>query len=142
MPPPPSSGDVDVPKWILDAARTLGMNEIRVRWRLMLVYRKWRWLRRELVPASRRFVHQICPGCGAVQDAHVRACAACGERIGSTVTRGLRAFGLSIPTFVSVSSLLGVAMILLYGRMILARPGQGIVTWDVETLVAFGADWF
>lgn len=138
---PRSDDDFDVPPWMVAVGKVFGLGEITVRWRVIALKRRLRWLRRELVPPSRGFEHQICPACGAVQDGAIGTCAACGERLGSAFTRTLRTFGLSIPSVVSVSSLLGLAMIAVYGRMILARPGQGIWSWDVPTLLAFGANW-
>ena len=108
---PGSEDDFDVPAWAFTLGKLFGLGEITVRWRFIRLKRRLKWLRRELVPPSRGFEHQICPACGAVQDGRLGTCAACGERLGSKVTRTLRAVGLSIPSVVSVSSLLGLAML-------------------------------
>jgi rhomboid protease GluP len=141
MPIPDSSSDYEVSERLLAIARFLGIGEIRARWKIIAAQRWWRRLRQDLAPASRRFDRQVCQSCGALQAKSLDTCGACGERTGSRAGSALRALGLSIPTAISVSSALGVAMVAIYARMMIARPGEGYFSWDVPTLIAFGGHY-
>src|SRR5438552_1694894 len=118
MSPPDSSGDYEVSPRLLAMARLLGIGEVRARWKIIRLQRWWRRLRQDLAPASRRFDRQICQSCGALQPRSVVLCAECGKRAGSWVGRALGTAGLAIPTALSVSSALGLVMVLVYARMI------------------------
>ncbi len=134
----PHSEDPDPPSWLLSAGSLFGWNQIQTRWKLNALARKWRSFRRELTPSSRRFEHQICPECGALQDYKAITCSSCNERLQSPVARFFRTIGLSVPSFISASSLLGAAIIIIYFRMMLAWPGQGIGGWEDEAVVTHG----
>lgn len=137
----PLSEDPDFPPWVLSAGSLFGWNQIQTRWKLNAVARKWRAFRRELAPTSRRFEHQICPECGALQDYQAVTCTSCNERLQSPAARFFRTIGLSVPSFISASSLLGAAIIIIYFRMMLAWPGQGIQGWEPEALLTHGGLW-
>lgn len=135
----PSSEDPDVPEWLLAAGRLLGLSPIQTRWKIVAAHRKWRAFRRELEPASRGFEHQICGECGALQPHEAKVCSSCGEKLASPAARVLRKLGLTVPTFLSVSSLLGLAFIVIYFRMMTEWRGQGLMTWTSEALITHGA---
>lgn len=137
----PESEDPDVPEWILGAGVLFGLNRIQTRWKILAIHRKWRSFRRELEPASRRFEHQICGECGALQPHEAKTCSSCGEKLASAPARFLKSLGLSMPAFLSVSSLLWLAFIAIYFRMMVEWKGQGLMSWDTETLIAHGALW-
>jgi len=141
MPAPDSSSDYDVHPRLLALARLVGMSEITARWKIIRLQRQWRRFRQDLAPASRRFDRQLCQACGALQAKGNGRCTACGERVGSALGATLRAAGLSIPTALSVSTGLAVVMLAIYARMMIARPGQGYLGWDHDTLIAFGAHY-
>jgi membrane associated rhomboid family serine protease len=142
MPSPDSSSDYDVPAYLLTLARLFGVNETRARWKLIALRRRLRRFQADLAPPSRRLDASVCPACGALQARDALECSACRERIGSSgAGRFLRSLGVSVPKAVSVSSALGVIMVVIYARMAIARPGQGILGWDGATLVHFGADF-
>ncbi len=134
----PPSEDPEIPDWVLGAGRLLGLSPIQTRWKILAAHRKWRSFRRELEPASRGFEHQICVECGAVQPHEAKVCSSCGDKLASPGGRFLRSLGLSVPTFVSVSSLLGLAIIVIYFRMMTEWKGQGLMGWDMEALLAHG----
>jgi ribosomal protein L40E len=113
----PASDDPEIPDWVLGAGRLIGLRSIQTRWKLLAAHRRWRSFRRELEPASRGFEHQICGACGAVQPHEAKVCSSCGDKLASPAARFLRKVGLSVPTFLSVSSVLGLAM-----RAFLAEP--------------------
>ncbi len=137
----PSSEDPDLPAWLLSLGSVLGWNRIQTRWKLNALVRRWRSFRKELAPAARRFEHQICPECGALQDYEAATCTSCNERLQSPLARFFRTIGLSVPSFVSASSLLGAACIVIYFRMMLAWPGQGFMGWDSEAVFVHGGLW-
>jgi membrane associated rhomboid family serine protease/ribosomal protein L40E len=125
-------------------AAALGMSPVRVRWKL----EGWR----KKASAARfrvgeqvehvRYEHKICPACGRLNDGEATACARCGQRLGAWHWHALQRIGLSVPSILSVSSLLGLAMVLVYGRLLLAAgEGEGILDFDVETLLHFGGNW-
>ncbi|MEJ7727580.1 MAG: rhomboid family intramembrane serine protease [Polyangiaceae bacterium] len=128
----------DVPEWIVSAATALGMNEIRVRWKLIRWQRALRSMRRDLAPASRRFQHQICAGCGAVQDHEAKVCSSCNDKLSAPAARWLKKLGLRIPTALSISSLLAVSFIMLFGRMWISGPGQTLWGWTTPTFITYG----
>ncbi len=141
MPAPDSQDDYDVPPRLLAIARALGIREVTARWKIIRWRKRWRRLVADLTPAPRRsFDRQICQSCGALQSKGAKICDACGKSTGTRVGGFLRAVGLSVPRAISVSSALGLAMIIIYARMMLARPGQGLVSWDTATLIEFGGD--
>lgn len=137
----PDDEDPEIPPYLLAAGRIFGWTEVQTRWKIRALHRKWRGARRELAPASRSFENQICGECGAVQPYEAKTCSSCGQKLASSGARFLRTLGLSIPTFLSVSSLLGLAMILIYFRMMTEWKGQGLGGWEPEALIAHGALW-
>jgi membrane associated rhomboid family serine protease len=137
----PHGEDPEIPAWMISAGKLFGLNAIQTRWKLVRWARWWRSARRDLEPASRRSDNQICASCGAVQDPDAKTCASCGERLSTPVARFMKAIGLSLPSFMPASSVLGLAMILIYFRMMMAEPGQGLLRWDIEVMLAYGALW-
>lgn len=135
----PDDDDLEIPPLLLEAGRIFGLSTIQTRWKLLALHRRWRALSRELSDPDRGFEHQICGECGAVQPSDNKACSSCGEKLASDAARFLRALGLSVPTFLSASSLLGFAMILIYFWMMMQWKGQGILGWDRDVLVLHGA---
>jgi membrane associated rhomboid family serine protease len=135
---PHDPDESDVPEWIVSTAKALGMNEIRVRWKLIRWQRALKNMRRDLAPASRRFEHQICASCGAVQDNEAKVCSSCKEKLSAPAARLLKRLGLRIPTALSISSLLAVSFIMLYGRMWISGPGQTLWGWTTPTFITYG----
>ena len=134
----PQSEDPEWPSWLLSVGRLFGLSPIQTRWRLSAVARRWRSFRREMAPASRRFEHQICAECGALQDNAAQTCTSCGEKLASPAARLFRTIGLSVPSFISASALLGGACIVIYFRMMMAWPGQGFGTWEGDAFITHG----
>lgn len=126
---------------MLSAGRLFGLSPIQTRWRLLKIVRRWRTFRRELEPASRGFEHQICGECGALQPHEAKICSSCGDKLAAPAARVFRKLGLSVPSFLSVSSLLGLSFIVIYFRMMTEWRGQGLMGWETEALLAHGGLW-
>ncbi len=147
----------DVPEWIeraVAAARALGMNPVRVRWKLVRAQKRWRgWMRRTEQRVDHvRYAHKTCPQCGAVQDRAERACSRCGEALGARRWQVVRRLGLSAPKVASLSGLLGVSFVVIYGLLILRQPSAGSLFGlsprlliehggHVSAMVAYGQWW-
>lgn len=135
------------PDWIdrlAGLAGWLGFNPVRVRWRLQ----RWRQAARDRKARAGqkveqiRYRHKTCPGCGRVNDAADDVCAGCGARLGGRVWQVLFRVGLAIPEALSVSSLLGLAMVAVYARMVLFEGGpDSLFSFRAQTLFHFGGHW-
>lgn len=131
----------DIVETLVALAGTLGMNRMRVRWKLL----QWRkslasWQEhKEAQLQHAAYGHAVCPQCGQVQDRSERVCRNCGVRLGGRPGQLLRRLGLVVPTALSVSTLLGMLLSLCYLRLMLARPGSGFFSVPSEDLVYLGA---
>jgi rhomboid protease GluP len=129
--------------WIETAAKFagfIGLNPVRVRWKLM-AWREARQAaqnRRREVVVHIRYQHRICPACGSVQDRSLKACTACGARLTPRFMEILQRAGFLAPSIQSVSSLLALAIAVIYARMVIFESGGGIVSFDIRTLMRFG----
>ena len=126
---------------VVALATTLGANGVRVRWRLLRWQKGWQdWrarTRRQIAQAG--YHHKVCPACGQVQDRGERRCLKCGARLGARVWQVAGRLGLVVPTVVSVSTLLGMAIAIAYLRLMFTRPGSGYLTVDSDELIYLGA---
>jgi membrane associated rhomboid family serine protease len=139
---PESRDEYDVPAWVITLGRLVGLTPVQTRWKAARFLRSMRGVRRDLAPpSSRRPGTQMCPSCGAWQAGDARRCASCGKRMASAPVRFLRNVGLSLPPMVSVSSLLALAMIVVYARMWLKWPGEALGGWNGETLIQCGSNF-
>ncbi|MBN1774088.1 MAG: rhomboid family intramembrane serine protease [Deltaproteobacteria bacterium] len=124
-------------------ARWLGLNPIKVRWKLeawrgrMQARRDELAMRAELV----RRRQQNCPQCGRLSEGGERRCPSCGASLEGRTTLALRRIGLALPDFVSVSSLLAVAILAVYARTAGAQADAGWFELRIDTLVRFGGQW-
>jgi rhomboid protease GluP len=103
--PPDDEKDYDVPTWALRTLTTLGMGEVRARWRIIAFMRRMRHMRQgvTLSEGNRRVVrHQL---------------------------RG----------YPVVTVLLLFLCCLIYARMLIAHPGEGVTGWRGSTLLEYGA---
>jgi rhomboid protease GluP len=132
--------------WIdfaVKAAPYFFLNPVKVRWRLE------NWRRRRTETARRReqqvehirYQHKTCAACGAVQDRDATACSRCGEPLGRRSFQVLQRLGVFTPEWVSMSSLLGLAFVLAFGRVLLAAPGglKDVFGLDARLLFDYGA---
>jgi rhomboid protease GluP len=122
-------------------AGAFGFNPVRVRWRLD----RWRQQQRDRKTRAGQkasqlvYEHKNCPRCGRVNDRADDVCSGCGAKLGGRAIQVLWRIGLSVPAFVSISSLLGLAMVGVYGRMILYEGGpDSLFAFGIDTLFRFG----
>lgn len=148
-PPPPTptptpTPDPTEPDWIdrLTAlAGRLGMNEVRVRWRLMA----WAEWARGLKPGTEAsashlaYEHKICPECGRINDKQYDTCTGCGEPLLSRTRELLSRLGLIAPRGGLVPGLLGAAILLVFGRLAWEAPGTWTAGFPLPLLIAHGA---
>jgi len=122
-------------------ASKLGFSGIRVRWKLLRWQKAWQsW--RQHVPQDFKhlsYQHTVCSQCGQVQDRHERRCVKCGARLATHAWQRLRRLGLAVPTIISVSTLLGMAMVIAYLRLMVTKPGSGYISVDSDVLIYLGA---
>lgn len=142
----PGEGPEDEDDWIeklVRVARTLGLNEVRVRWKLMAWQQAWEGRKRraqhELEHAN--YAHKVCPFCTALNDRGEEACHHCGETLPSHRWQVLARLGLVSTIGWTVSSLLSAACFLLYARICWAYPGEGLVDLPLAALIRFGAHY-
>jgi membrane associated rhomboid family serine protease len=139
-------GSDDEHDWIETVVRlatSLGMNGMRVRWKLIGLQKSWQRTSRrtELQTAHLRYEHTVCPHCGRVQDRSEKKCVGCGESLGSRPWQYVQRLGFVIPNVGSVSTLLGILILVAYFRVMIARPGGGYFSVDTDLLIDFGGYW-
>ena len=129
---------------LVKAAAALGFNETRVRWKVQIWRRRFTKTQRRTDHTARhiKYSHKLCARCGQLNDQQEKACTACGHDLAGHRMEQLHRVGVSLPGSLSVSVVLGVAMVLVYARLILAEwPDPGILELKVETLYRFGGHW-
>ncbi len=133
--------DRDFIETIVRLATALGLNGVRVRWRLLhwqKALQDWRQRTRgEIRHAGYR--HAVCPQCGQVQDRHERRCVNCSAPLGARTWQVVSRLGFVVPTAVSVSTMLGMIIVVAYLRIMMARPGSGYFSVDSDELIYLGA---
>ncbi|MBN2497822.1 MAG: rhomboid family intramembrane serine protease [Deltaproteobacteria bacterium] len=135
----PDRGD-----WVERMARLagwLGFNAVSVRWRL----ERWRQRSHSARAQAREkidhlaYEHKVCPRCGRIHDRQQKICSGCGARLGGRSSQVLQRIGLSLPRALSVSSVLGLLIVVVYARLVLAEGGpDAIWSLSVGTLYAHG----
>jgi membrane associated rhomboid family serine protease len=132
--------------WIEIAARLsrfIGLSPVQTRWKLMA----WRdSLKTTKVRAQNKveqiqYEHKICPYCQTLQDQGNKRCVNCGRSLLPRWMEMLRRTGLVMPRLESVSTAISLALILIYARMVIFQGGGGIMMFQIDTLVQFGAHY-
>lgn len=142
-PDPDARSDPDA--WIekvVSVAGALGLNPVRVRWKLIRWQegRRRAQRRREQWVTHVRYQHKTCPTCGAVQDRDEKVCTACGGALTRRGVQVLQRIGLTAPELISMSTLLALALLGVYLREWIAAGG-GLGSPSVPLLHAFGGHW-
>jgi membrane associated rhomboid family serine protease len=127
---------------VVRVAGALGMNPVRVRWKLIRWQedRRRAQRRREQWVTHVRYQHKTCPRCRAVQDRDEKACTACGAALSRRGVQVLQRIGLTAPELISMSTLLALAMLGVYLRVWIAAGG-GLRSPEPYVLRAFGGHW-
>jgi rhomboid protease GluP len=135
--------DKDWIETVVRLATSFGLSGVRVRWKLMGMRERWRRNQRRTVQQAShvRYEHAVCAHCGRVQDRSERTCVGCGQTMGARPWQLLQRFGFVIPNVGSVSTVLGILILISYFRVMIARPGSGYFSVDTDLLVRFGAYW-
>ncbi len=135
--------DTDWVDRVTAIAKALGFNPIRVRWKLEAWRDRVRRRREAVVTraehARRRNV--VCPECGRLSDGVERVCAGCGRRLPSAAGIAIHRVGLELPRVFSVSTLLAIAILAVYARLMFAEGGSLLCGFSIPTLVRFGGHW-
>lgn len=127
---------------VVSVASALGMNPVRVRWKLIRWQesRRRAQRRREQWFTHVRYQHKTCPECGHVQDRDEKVCTACGAALTRRGGQVLQRIGLTAPELISMSTLLALVMLGVYLRVWLAAGG-GLRSPGFDVLRAFGGHW-
>ena len=138
---------------VVKVAELAGLNGMRVRWKLRRMQLHGEKAAEDTAGrvSHARYEHKTCDRCGAINDRESKVCSSCGERISGRAWQVFRRIGLSVPGGLTASSLLCLAMVLIYLRMIGYQIGASAgapasVTWglwgfDGNTLIRFGGHW-
>ncbi len=131
--------------WIERVSRlagALGLNAVRVRWKLMAWRDSWKTTRRQTQTTLQhiQYQHKICPHCGTVQDRGQRTCANCGKPLSPRFWEILGRLGLVAPRFGSSTSFLTAVIVAAYFRTGLAQGGN-LLSMSPQVLARFGANW-
>ena len=121
----------------------LGFNRVKLRWTLRRWGNAWRRARRrhEQRVAHVRYQHKTCPACHAVNDRDARACASCGHALPARGWQVLERVGVSTPSVLSLSGLLGLLCVIVYARLVVASGGGGVVSLPWQVLYEHGGHY-
>jgi membrane associated rhomboid family serine protease/ribosomal protein L40E len=146
-PPSPSpenraSPSPEGPDWIdrvVAVCSALGLNGVRVRWKLQGLQKRWRATMRQSEQriGHLRYEHHICRQCGALQDRNSKTCERCGAAMGTRFGHVLERLGVFVPGELSLSLLLGAILVVVYGRVALASHGLWLAL-PPQSLIHFG----
>jgi len=141
--PPQHPEDSDWIETVVKLAESVGLNGMRVRWKLIRMRKSWERTAQDASNETQHlsYEHTVCPQCGRVQDRSSKRCNKCGEGLGPRPLQMLQRIGLVTPKFLSLSTLIGIALLVAYFRVMIARPGEGYFGLPADLLLAHGAYW-
>ncbi len=124
-------------------AGRLGMNPVRVRWKLE------GWRRRTAAAGQRasqrvaeaRYPHQFCPECGALVDQSDSTCVRCGARLPSRVGQVARRAGFQLETLLTAERFLLVSMVLPYLWVLTQGESSSVLDLSPQDLVRWGGNY-
>jgi rhomboid protease GluP len=128
---------------VVSVAKALGFNPIRVRWKLRAIVERMA-IKSHLVGQSVRHVayaNKVCPRCGAVHAAEAHDCSQCGARLGSRPMQVLNRIGVVTPSFLSMSTLLGALILLVYYAVLRDDPEGSIMAFSIGALYRHGGQY-
>lgn len=126
---------------VVKIAAALGFNPVTVRWKLLRAQEWWRGLGRaaDQKVGQITYKHKKCGACGHLVDRSVVTCPRCGAHVSAYFFQVLERIGLALPATVTVSMVLIGANIAAYARVALASGPKGFMSFNAETLYAYGA---
>jgi membrane associated rhomboid family serine protease len=135
--------DDPYPDWIDRAAKVaaaLGLNQVRVRWKLQRRVNQWRaWRRRSEVRLDAvRYDHRVCGQCTAVNDRDATVCHRCESRLAARPLELARRVGLGAPLALPASTWLAIAIVAVYARTAMVGGDPGDIAPSI--LYTFGAN--
>lgn len=127
---------------IVKMGAAVGLNPTRLRWKLAHWRESWGEAKGKGRAAAQHvgYRHRICRACGTLQDRDRSTCVNCGRALAPRFMEVLSRFGIVAPAFLSVSSLLTIAIVLCYLRTAAAQGGD-FINMEGETLVRFGGNF-
>jgi rhomboid protease GluP len=135
--------DEEMPAWIdrvAGAAGALGLNRVRVRWKLQrwVNQRRGAARRREQAIDHLRYQHRVCPKCTAVNARDEQVCTRCGTALESRPREMLGRLGLRGPVITSMSTVIALAILAVYVRTSIASGGGFDI--DIDVLIRHGGN--
>lgn len=120
--------DDEMPGWIdrvAGVAGALGMNRVKVRWRLQRWHNQRRAAknRRATAIAHVRYEHRVCPKCTAVNAYDEEVCTRCGTKLAARPLEIVGRLGLRGPIISSMSTVIALAILAVYARTMIATGG-------------------
>lgn len=136
--------DDDEPGWVttlVSVAGALGMNKVRVRWKLRRFVRSQRADRQSLANkvAQVRYEHRVCPHCTAVNDKGEGTCTRCGRALSARPVEIAQRLGVWVPRG-TTTALLAVTMLAIFIASLVAQSGGTAFELRPWTLVTHGAN--
>ncbi len=130
--------------WIEGVTRlagALGMNPVRVRWKLMQWKESWNHSRQRAANTAEevQYRNKVCSFCGTLQDGSRKTCLNCGKVLLPHWLEVLKRVGIGLPQIQSVSSFLSLVMGLIFLRMVAYQGLDGLMGFNTDTLLHFGA---
>ena len=136
--------DDDEPGWVgllVSAGGAVGMNQMRLRWKLR------RWVRRRREDRNRvvakavhlGYQHRVCGHCTAVNDRGETTCSRCGRPLAARSVEMARRLGLWVPNG-TMTTLLALAMVAVFVAMMIAQASGMQFELPPWLLIAHGAN--
>jgi membrane associated rhomboid family serine protease len=136
--------DEDEPGWVsalVSVAGAIGMNRVRVRWKLR------RWLRRRRETGNRvssavshvRYQHRVCGHCTAVNDRAEATCQRCGRPLDVRAVELVQRVGLPVPRG-TPTTLLAASLLAVFVASVIAQSLGTAFEIDSWSLADHGAN--
>jgi len=132
-------------EFIAKLAGYLGFNSVRVRWKLMRWRDSLKSRRHKTVDTISHvgYAHRVCTNCGRIQDRAAKLCANCGHKMEPRFIEILNRIGFVTPHFISVTSLLIVAIIVCFAQSVWGPDAfTHVMNVGIDALVKHGANYW
>jgi rhomboid protease GluP len=125
---------------VVSVAAALGFNPVRVRWKLRAIVERMIIKSHQAGQSVRHvgYANKVCPGCGTVHAKDARVCTQCGARLDSRPIQLLRRIGIVTPRMVSMSTLLGALILLVYWVVFRDDPEGSFISFSIDALCRHG----